>query len=158
WFYAALGYKIGGPALAATYAARWMSFSGLYWLPIGLALNRMNRFRSLCAFAISLLGYCASLYVVYPIAGGHFAPSTLQMAGTYFVGHIVFFLLVAGLWWAARWRRWVSTTLLVVSVLLFLVGLAGPVSLITGADTYGWPRKPGRLNIVNATLIQLPEG
>jgi enamidase len=161
-FYAALGYESGGIHEALEFCARWLSFAALYWLPVGwLALRPYPRriIALLIAYACSVPLFLLCLWIVYPLAGTRFHPSSGPAWGIYFSATVWFFLLVAALAWFAAGRPWRRISLLAVSALLFLAGTIGPTFLIFGTDRLRWPAERAQtLNIVNCSLIDLPSG
>lgn len=160
-FYGALGYQMGGIRQAIDFGLRWATFSLLYWIPLGWILNSPGH-RSLRwtqSFLVSLLGFCGSLWFVYPIVGSRFSPSSLQVWLIYFAGAIVLYLLVAIFAGVATRRGWKSNLLLGVASLAFLGGIAGPVAMILTTDKYPWPAaKAERLILTNARIVRPSAG
>ena len=160
-FYAALGYQMGGLRQALDFGGRWASFSILYWIPIGWILNSAGKAsqRWIASFSVSLAAFCACLWIVYPMAGSRFSPSSARAWGSYAVGALAFFLIVASLAWLAARPGWISNSLLAIAVVSFIGGIAGPVSLARNTDRYLWPKRESpSLNLVNCRLIKLPSG
>src|SRR5262245_43631378 len=160
-FYVLLGYHMAGLRQGAVSGVRWASFSLLYWLPVGLLLNANGgTIRRWCvSYVASIPAFFACLWLVYPLSGSHFGPSSLQAWGVYGVGTLITFLAVAGVVLLSLRRGWISNLMLGMSAAFFFAGIIGPVLLERRTDRYRWPTSvDAAINLTNVQLVDVVNG
>jgi imidazolonepropionase-like amidohydrolase len=159
-FYFALGMEEGGWLTALT-ALRWVSFSVLYWIPIGWLVFGRNNSRAkvwLQAFVASVPLYFLCLWLVYPLAFARFHPSSIRAWCIYLAGTVPLFLLVAGLAWFTTLHRWAQRAVLALAIVFFVGGTSWTGSLLFGTALYTWPTSSDSWNLTGGNLVQLPSG
>lgn len=160
-FYLALGAEEGGWLTALT-ALRWASFSVFYWIPAGwLVFGRQGSWikRWLQGFLVSVPLYFLCLWIVYPLAGANFHPSGIKAWIIYFAGTIPLFLLVVCFAWLTTFRLWSRRSVLALATLVFVAGIAWPLSLFFGTDQYPWPKaQKDSWNLTGGKLVELRSG
>ncbi len=160
-FYFAMGAEEGG-WLTAIDAFRWVAFSVLYWLPIGYMVfgrpgSTVKRLTS--GFLLSIPAYFLCLWIVYPLTGFAFHPSSGKAWVIYFFCTVPCFLLIAGIAWLTGHRVWTRRLVMAIAILAFAAGLAWPISLLIGTDRYGWPKnRNDSWNLTGGNLVDLPSG
>jgi len=151
-----------GGALTALNAVRWVSFSALYWIPIGWLVFCRKGSQSklwLQGYVASVPLYFLCLWIVYPLAFAKFHPSSIQTWRIYLAGTIPFFLLVAGLAWLTTLRSWTRLAVLAVAIVFFVGGIAWTSSLLFETALYTWPTpQENSWNLIGGQLVELPSG